>query len=173
MRKEISNQIIGRAVELWCRSLFNPAFNNGDNSEAGAMGHMLATMNMQNAKAGVDDLRSRVEIFRKTLIANLIKKRDGGDYFNCWLDTDYHPCADLAEAAAIAGIPNSLFSCKSSVMMREGCVNSSFGYGIEGQNHYPLPDGKWLITTLSGGDIDKVINQVIEGNLMGLVVEGQ
>ncbi len=64
MNKEISNQIISRAVDLWCKKLFNPAFNNGDNSEAGAMGHMLATMNIQSTKNGVDNLQERVEIFR-------------------------------------------------------------------------------------------------------------
>lgn len=171
MKEEISNQIISRAVDLWCKKLFKPVFDNGDDSEVGAIGGILATVNIQRAKNGIDDLQARVEVFRKTLIESLIETRDSEDYFNRWLDTDYHPSPELAKAADIAGIPHSLFSCKSSVMMREGCVTSSFGYGADNQNHYPLPDGRWLITTLSGSDMDKVIDQVMGGNLMGLTVE--
>ena len=75
MKEEISNQIISRAVDLWCKKLFNPVFDNGDESEAGAIGGILATVNIQNAKNKIDDLRARVEVFRKTLTESLIKTR--------------------------------------------------------------------------------------------------
>ena len=163
--------MIVRAAEIWGKALHNPKFDNGDNSQAGGLGHMLATMNMQNAKENVPSLVDQVEKFKKVLVSNLIAQRDSGEYFRGWLDTDYHPCKELAGAANEAGIPHNLFSCKSTVMINEDCVGASFGYGSERINHYPLPNGKWLLTTLTGSDITKIIDQVMNGNLMGLRVE--
>jgi hypothetical protein len=98
--------------------------------------------------------------------------RDGAEYLNPWLDVDYNPCEELARAADHAGIPHSQFSCKSSVYMRMDYVSTSFGYGVDDTYHYPLPDGGWLLTTLQGPDIDKMIKQIMSGNFMGLTVEG-
>lgn len=169
--KKVTDQIIQRAAELWGRKLHNPAFDNGDNSAAGGMTHMLATMNIQSAKGDVGDIVKSVEMFKKELVKSLIAARESGEYFPTWLDTDYHPCKELAEAAGKAGIPGSLFSCKSSVSMYEDSVGTSFGYGAGTVYHYPLPGGKWLITSLRGEDISKIIDLVVSGNDLGLEVE--
>jgi hypothetical protein len=181
MRKEnITNKIIMRAVELWCRKLLNPKFDNGDDSDTGCMTHMLATINIQNDKNRIPDLSASIEKFRTVLTEKLIQLRDNpaeGEYFNTYLDVDYRPCLILAEAADIAGIPHSMFSCKSSVSMDRyfpeatGRVSTSFGYGAPHIYHYPLPDGRWLMTSLNGEDINLVINDVMVNNNLGLPID--
>ena len=171
----IPDVIIKRAVELQCRKLFTPKFDNGDNSDSGFIGSCLATINIHNAKSCTDDLPGKVEVFRVSLTKALIKSRDdeleGSGCFNSWLDVDYHPCETLRNAAKEAGIPESLFSCKSTVDIRHNCVTESFGYGAETFFHYQLLDGRWLITSLSGSDIDKIKEQVMNGSDLGLTIE--
>lgn len=172
--KEIPSEIIQRAAELWGRKLYTPVFDNGDNSEVGFLGHALATMNMQYDKDTVDDLGVSVGVFKKSLVEELIRIRDTDDeYLDCYLGVDYHPCKYLADAATKASIPHSLFSCKSHIYLAEDHVTASFGYGAESMNHYPLPGGGWLITTLRGSEDDmlKIIDHVIAGNTMRFDVE--
>lgn len=166
------NFIIERAVDLWCRKLHNPVFDNGDNTEHGFMSQAMASMVIQADKGKVDNLESSIEIFRHELTAELKRLRDADEYFPRWLDVDYGPCKELQKAGDAAGIPNSLFSCKSSVSMMDDYVRVSFGYGAEGLNHYRLPNGGWLITTLYGSDMDKVIMSVENGNPLNLTTEG-
>lgn len=169
MNQEISDKIIDRAVEIWCRSLHNPKFDNGDKSFNGFMGQSLAQMNIDADKSKIDGMEQRIESFRTELAAAIKSELKERSYV--WLDVDYSPCKILADAAEKAGIPHSLFSVKSGVTLNPGHAAASFGYGAEHQNHYPLADGGWLITTLSGSDIAKVIEQVEAGNSMGFTVE--
>ena len=167
--KKVSDKIIHRAVDLWCKKLHTPVFDNGDDSANGGMSMALASINIMNDKP--DDMESKVEVFRKSLTDNLITARDESDYFDSLLSVDYGPCKSLAEAADIAGIPGSQFSCKSTVYMSEDFVGVSFGYGAEDINHYPLPDGGWLKTTLRGSDINLVIDSISNGNPLDMDVE--
>lgn len=171
---EIPNKIISRAVEMWCRKLYTPVFDNGDSSSNGGVGQMLATMIIQSDKEEIDDMDRRVDEFREILTSDLIARRDGDGYFPHWVDVDYHPCEVLANAADKAGIPHSQFSCKSSISIYPDKISVSFGYGAENKNHYLLPDGRWLITTLTGGkdDMRKIFDHVLNGNIMGFDVEG-
>ena len=166
-----SDQIIERAVELWCRKLHNPVFDNGDDSARGFMGSCLASTLIESDKEKMPDREGQIEKFREALTVHLKAVRDKDEYFPRWLDVDYGPCKELGDAADKAGIPHSQFSCKSSVSMLDDCVGTTFGYGAERVLHHPTPDGRWLITTLSGSDIDKVIKEIMSGNLMGMVVE--
>ena len=173
MRENISDKVIEKAVELWARKLYNPSFDNGDNSESGGMTFLLATMNILTDKAEIKDMESRVKVFCDTLTKTLKDKRDRREYLP-YLSVDYGPCRELAEAADVAGIPHSQFSCKSSVYMHDGYVGMSFGYGARTSYYYPLPDGRWLVTDILGterGDIEKIISHVAKGNEMGFVVE--
>ena len=132
--EKISDKIIDRAVELWCRKLKKPVFNNGDDSEAGFIGGMLATLNMDVDKVKIFDMEKSINIFRKELSIKLKQLRDNpkeGEYFTPWLDVDYGPCKTLSEVADKAGIPYSQFSCKTFISMRKECVTTSFGYGGE------------------------------------------
>lgn len=172
MRDDFSKQVIDRAVDIWCRNLHNPFFDNGDDTEHGAMGTALATLNIESDKAKIDNMGDRIEVFRKSLTNEIIRRQEDMDeHLPCWIDTDYHPCQMLADAANEADIPTSQFSAKSTVQMNDGYVSTSFGYGAAYENHYPLPDGSWLITTLAGSDIDKVISSAIDGNPLGLTIE--
>jgi hypothetical protein len=176
MREKISDLIVDKAVDIWCKKLFVPVFDNGDNSAHGGMSHMIATMNIQNDKAGIDDISARVEKFRGIITAELMRLRDSPadkEYFPSWLDVDYGPCAVLGDAANKAGIPQSQFSCKSSVSMRANSLSAKFGYGAPGTNYYPLPDGRWLLTSITADDAEmgKIIDSVMGGNPLGLAVE--
>lgn len=168
---KIDNILIDRAVDLWCRKLNSPSFDNGDDSPNGCMCMMLATLNIDAAKKSAGNLDAKIEVFRESLTSMLVKERDSKEHFYPWLDVDYHPSKQLADAATAADIPSDLFSVKSTVSFSEGCVRSTFGYGAEAVFHYPLGDGRWLVTTLAGSDIEKVIDQVLSGNDMGLKVE--
>lgn len=172
MRNEnIPDLIIERAVELWCRKLKAPIFDNGDVSSNGFMGTALATMNIESAKESVSDMDLSIDVFRKSLTHTLIAARNSDSYFSCYLSTDYHPCEQLSNAADEAKIPHNLFSCKSSVYMYKDRVGASFGYGADTINHYPIATDKWLLTTLSGSDIHKIISEVNNGNEMGFEIE--
>lgn len=171
MKDKIPNIMISRAVELWCRKLFAPKFDNGDDSEAGFIGGMLATINLHKTKDAETNLSDKVEVFRTSLTKALIELRGSEEYFYPWLNVDYYPCELLSNAAKEAEIPERLFSCKSSVKISDDYVTESFGYGAETFFHYQLSDGKWLITSLSGSDIDKIKNQIMNGNDLGLTVE--
>ena len=167
----IPDKIIHRAVELWCRKLLEPVFDNGDDSFNGFISKSLATFNIETAINEVANLQSNINKFKKVLTANLIKLRDSNEYIHPFLDVDYGPCKILTDAANEAGIPYELFSIKSSVYMGEDHVRVSFGYGGEFVNHYPIDGDKWLITTLTGSDLSKIIDQIVLGNEMGLTIE--
>jgi hypothetical protein len=171
MNDKPNDRMIKRGVDIWCKKLFTPVFDNGDNSEAGGMAHVLATMNILNDKAKIDDMPEKVEIFREALTDILIKERDENEYFRGWLSVDYGPCTQLHDAAEIAGIPDSQFSIKSDVSIRCDCVSTSFGYAADHIYHYPLEDGKWLLTSLSGSDIDKIIASASKGNPLDFIIE--
>lgn len=176
MREKVSSAIIDKAVDLWCKKLMDPVFDNGDKSDHGFLSMALATINIETAKTKIQNMAERIEVFKTALRDELLRVRDNpkdGEYFSPWLDVDYHPCQLLADAAEKAGIPKSQFSCKSSVAMFSDCVQVSFGYAATHIYYYPLPDGRWLITSLRGKDITKIIDSVISlGNPLNFLVEG-
>ncbi|MGN7710802.1 hypothetical protein [Agrobacterium radiobacter] len=184
-REKVSDIIIERAVELWCRALRKPRFDNGDNSDAGFFTAGLAYMNADTA-AGTSELDQAIERFREALVNNMKFARDHeGDptgklgqygpetyYFDKCLSTDYGPDKSLREAADQAGIPHKLFSWKSSVNVYDpAAVCASFGYAAPAIYHYPLSGGRWLITKLRGEDMPLIIKAVEEGRLPELHVE--
>ena len=176
MREEIPDLMIDRAVEVWCRALGAPKFDNGDDSENGVMGMGLAAM-LANTTRKADHLEA-IERFRSILSRNLKEVRDKegqripGDedrtyWLNTHLSTDYHPCGELSDAADEAGIDASQFSIKSSVFFARDYVSTSFGYAAPSTYHYPLEGGGWLITQcrLEGDDKEKIIAAALDGTL--------
>lgn len=186
-KPNVTDEIIDRAVDLWCRSLRSPKFDNGDNSFAGVLGGALQAHLAEVQTAKVHDFDAAIERFREALAGRLKLCRDrsgeldGGKhpdgssstyYFNRSLGVDYGPDRDLAAAAEAAGIPRSAFSIKSRVSFYgDNYVSASFGYGQEETNHYPLPDGRWLVCKLSGGQMPLIIQAVLDGRLPELHVE--
>jgi len=182
----VSDLLIERAVELWCRALRSPKFDNGDNSERGFFASGLAGINSDAAAAEVDEFDQAVGRFRKILVDKLKTSRDKNGqptgeegprgprhyYFDPDLRTDYRPEDEMAEAATEAGIPHNLFSWKSSVHLYwPDAVCASFGYGAPEVYHYPLSGGRWLITMLRGQDMPSIIKAVEEGRLPEFQVE--
>ena len=81
MRDKISDTSINRAVDLWCKKLKIPAFDNGDDSDSGGMAFALATLSIQKDKNSIHNMDERIEVFRKVLTDSLIKIRDSDEYF--------------------------------------------------------------------------------------------
>jgi len=193
-KKQIDDRLIERAAEIWARAIQSTQYDNGDNSIQGVMTEGLAAMNLKAALEKVEDFPAAVEKFRTELIAILKYSRDHegepmseadraefwGDRelrfeptysLECYLSTDYNPCQTLAIAADRAGLPHAVFSWKSTVYINQNSVSCSFGYGRPDVMHYPLPEGRWLITdiraneTAPGSDMAKVIDAVLAGRL--------
>lgn len=179
----IPDLIIERAAELWARALAKPEFDNGDSSFAGFMAKDMAEQLVAH-EAGKSDLAAAIERFRAQLAEDLKFQRDHegektgrivyegkpGQYeetyhLSHFLSCDYGPDRTLSEAAQKAGVPARLFSWKSTVIINHDHVSASFGYGAEDVNHYPLPGGGWLITTLRGEDMPVVVEAVLAGKL--------
>lgn len=136
------------------------------------MAMAMQTINASQDRSGVDDYNLSIELFRNILSTRLKGQRDMGAYIDRHLGTDYGPDKPLSEAAEAAGLPVSAFSWKSSVSFyADDYVSASFGYGAPHMNHYPMPDGRWLITTLSGGEMPTIIKAVMDGRLPELTVE--
>ena len=170
---EIIHKMIDRGVDLWCKKLFTPEFNNGDETIQGNMCEILATETIMSVKSKIPDLENRVEKFRKEL-TDILRESISEYGFHAYLRVDYHSCQELAEAATKAEIPLCLLSVKSSVEIYEDHVSSSFGYGSPYINHFPLLDGRWLLTDLRGkldGDFQKILQHVHDGNSLGFTVE--
>ncbi len=175
--KEFPDKIIKKAVDLWCKQLLSPFFDNGDNSFIGMMGQALATMKIEADRSKIEDMERRIEVFREALTEELFRLRDcpeQDEYFQTWLYVDYHPCPLLAMAADKDRIPHSQFSCKSNVHIRPKFIASRFGYGADYLYHYPLEDGRWLVTTITGSDdeMSKIFNHVLNGNELDFYIDG-
>ena len=168
---ELSNRIIARAVDLWCVKLTNPTFDNGDNTPTGAFGSHLAEINIDMELKSEPQLAEKIEVFRKDLTVRVKADIKAGGRQYRYLDTDYAPNDLLSDSARIAGISGAFFSVKSSVSINPDSVCSSFGYQGERLYHYPLKDDRWLVTSLYGEDISKIIAQIEAGQDLGLTIE--
>ncbi|TMP51432.1 hypothetical protein [Pseudoalteromonas sp. S1688] len=167
-----TNILIEKAVDIWCNALKNPRFDNGDSSLTGAMTNSMANELIGKAIENEPDLDKKILFFKEYLTADLIEKsKNEASYFWASLSCDYGPDKNLQLAADKAGIPYNLFSAKSNVYINETFLEAKFGYGVNNTCYYPLPDGRWLKTTLRGDDMEKVINSVMDGNPLGLEVE--
>src|ERR1700722_18978983 len=128
----IPDRIIERAVELWCRALRRPEFDNGDESPRGDLASLMAGLKAE--KDTPNDVDARIEMFRVELTRRLKsfrdrdrKKDEGGNmvHFPGYLATDYGPGQILADAANAVALPLSLFPWKSTVYLSEDGVEVS------------------------------------------------
>lgn len=146
--------LIERAVEIWKHLLRNPVFKNGDETQAGAMVAVFAVLARR-----CPPTEERLEQFGSVL-GELLANSERRD---AYMSVDYGPEGVLKQAAERSGLTAD-WPCKTSVWVGEDSLRVTVGYGSESQNHYQLPDGRWLVTTLSGSEINKVIKLVMEGN---------
>jgi hypothetical protein len=159
--------IIDRAVELWKRALGAPKYQNErPGEETLPLASMLASMTPKNNTPDV------LEAFGAALKASLlVEDPENGWYGKTYLRVDYDPDRTLAAAANTAGLEMT-FPWKTTMHIDEDKVSFSIGYGAPDQHHYPLPDGRWLVTTLRGDEMPKIIERVAAGVDLGLTIEG-
>lgn len=161
--------IIARAAELWKRALAAPIYQNeepGHETGLNMMTGMLAAkMAAQNAPTP-----EALDKFGAALIESLMQPREGGRFFERSLTVDYGACEMLRAAAEKAGITMD-FPWKTYMRIEDDSVSFSMGTGARRLYHYPLSGGRWLITTLSGDDMAKIIAQVEAGVDAGLTIE--
>ena len=122
------------AAKWWADTLRNVGpgnFNNGDDSQAGGMAMIMATMLAMDKSpdGGVLDR------FEKVLAENIQKRveEDGCLSLNC----DYAPCAFLANIARETGVDVSCFPWKTSMQISPLKVTVSCGYGAAWDKIYP------------------------------------
>ena len=160
-------KIVDRAVELWKRMLKNPKFDNGDPSPSGFFAGAMAKTIPNNA---TDEI---LQVFGENLKTALMNPEPEykQEFFHSSLGVDYGPDKVLHDAANKAGLKME-FPWKTSMSLWTEHVSVSAGYGAERVYHYPLADGRWLMTTLCGSDISKII-AYCEGKELSFEIEGQ
>lgn len=160
--REPSMEIWERAAELWVCLLRNPKYDNlGDGPSSPeermscGMASVMASMLPNNA---TDEI---LELFRAALLRRMTDTSKSV-YSRNSLHVDYGPDEILGDAAKEAGLKMQ-FPWKTNMWVGDNNVSVRNGYGAEAVCHYPLGDGRWLVTTLSGSDIAKVIELVNGG----------
>lgn len=156
MDKAIPEQIIDRAVVVWKRALANPVYRNTlpherEHGQMEAMNAMTALLPKNNTTDVLDrfgaelkDLLTNGYMYTPTYgdkVPTLRKTRS--------IHVDYHPDEVLKIAADRAGLKME-FPIKTSMYINQDSLSFSMGYGAPNDYHYPMPNGRWLVTTLSG-----------------------
>lgn len=156
----MDERLIDRAVTIWQRLLSNPRYQavcdkSGDEDKR-TMGiaSKLAYLTPSNATPELLDK------FGEALRRRLIEECKKHEYV-C-LSVDYGPDKILQEAKDEVGLEME-FPWKTVMHLLNGHLDVSEGYGTEYLHHYPLIDGRWLLTTLHGSDIAKVVALVEQG----------
>jgi len=129
-------------------------------------------LNMGIAASMAKQIPSNATPERLDAFADALRRRlpgeAHGDYIS--VGVDYGPDKILSDAAEDAGL-DMQFPWKTQMWISHGTVSVSAGYGAPQVFHHPMADGRWLVTTLYGSDIDKVIALVERGVDTGLAIE--
>jgi hypothetical protein len=64
-----------------------------------------------------------------TTLTNILMQADAERLY--YIGVDYHPCRILADAASIAGIPETNFPWKTSMWFKDGKLTVARGYGAQ------------------------------------------
>ena len=115
-----------KAARWWADKLRNGCkFDNGDSSETGAMGMMLALMLADTlAKKRTDD---QISIF-ETSLADAVSTLDDWAA-HCGFGVDYHPDPILSEAAIVAEITvDGALPWKTRMQIVDDAITVSEGY---------------------------------------------
>lgn len=126
MKTQTYEEAVLKTVMWWTEKSFRTPLNqnNGDNSSAGTMTHML--MNMVASKAQEEITDEKIKKFESKLTELLMK----AERHERALHVDYHPCSFLFESAKFAGIDSHCFPCKSRTHIDENNrVHAKYQYG--------------------------------------------
>lgn len=165
-KKYIPNEkIVDRAVEIWKRLLRNPKYDNlgptcRDLPMKDLMPNLMASA--LTAKLSNNATPEILDKFGKALKQRLSREDEKYGSYIASLHVDYDPDRTLREAADEADLKMQ-FPWKTNMSIHEDCVAVGVGYAAPFVYHYPLLSNRWLMTTLYGSDIDKVIKLVEEG----------
>ncbi len=162
--QEPTERTARRAAQIWRKFISNPAFDNGANDPQNIMAQGLASMLVQPVT------EEQLDKFEDALVNRIMSKDEWGCY-RTRLCVDYHPCQELAESAEEAGISPNNFPWKTNMTVYGDTVCYSPGYGAEWIYDYALPDGRWLVTSLSGSDIEKIKDHIVSGTPLHFQVE--
>jgi hypothetical protein len=149
-------RVIDRVVSLWIGALRDPKYDNGDTTGGSAISAAVVSCRSKNND---DATLARFGAELKKRLMNQFTtppSREGGEPYTRWitsLGVDYGPDAVLSEAAKAAGLKME-FPWKTRMSFSTDNVNFREGYGALDVFHYPMPEGGWLTTTLSGSKED-------------------
>jgi len=165
----IPDVLIKKAAGMWADVLRKHNFDNGDETLAGAATAGLHGMLVEAHLKEMPDYLDRVKHFEELLIERLKLEAYVHVIFT---RVDYDPCESLAVCSKEAGIPSSLFGCKTSIDITTDHLRVKLGYTGAVKNYFYLRPGEWLITDLYGSeDMAKIIKAVKAGQLDCLEVE--
>lgn len=159
--------IIDRAVEVWKQMLSNPKYDNlGEDSPeppSSISSNRLASLITSALPKNNDTetLEKFGEALRHILLNDgLVTEKK--EYIPIYLSVDYHPDGTLQDAAKAVGLKME-FPWKTTMHLLENHLSVSMGYAAPYVSHYPLKNGRWLVASLEGRDIDKIIALIESG----------
>jgi len=146
--------------------LDQPKFDNGDSSLHGFMAVSLVESIPTNT---TPDL---LDAFGEELVKRILTPSDHDpEYFEgSNLSVDYNPCPALSESAFAVGLECG-FPWKTTMWVYADSISLRHGYGAKTVFHYALGNGKWLVTTLSGSEIELIKKHVTDGSPLEFRVE--
>ena len=118
---KLTKEQIEKAVNWWADVIQNPKFDNGDGSEIGGVGKVLANMTRDKCKPTLN----QIDEFKKHLKI-MLENAETLPYRG--LFCDYHPEGPLIEAAEKSGISEMNFPWKTRMWFRDEKVVLSYGY---------------------------------------------
>jgi hypothetical protein len=161
-RDEPNPRIVDRAVELWKRMLANPEYKaTGDESgleDQLTMARAASMAKMVPSNAAPE----RLEAFGVALKQRLLTASPEYGTYPDTLHVDYGPDAVLGDAAKEVDLKLE-WPWKTRMHLYDDRVGLAAGYAAGTVYHYPLSNGRWLMTTLQGSDITKIIEYVDGG----------
>lgn len=121
-KKNKEEKIANMAAEWWANKVCRPKFDNGDDSEVGFLGSLMAH---SIVKPVTEEMRKD---FVCLLSKQISKKLNEKDYRYIQIGTDYHPDKILRESAENAGISLDNFPWKTHMFIDENHISVSDGY---------------------------------------------
>lgn len=150
----MNERVIDRAVVLWKRMLANPQYKATDDRSSREDQRSMDIASMMTHLAPNNATPDVLDKFGEELRRRIAEQLE--QHGHVGLHVDYGPDGDLRAAADAAGLKMQ-FPWKTDMWIDPLCVSVRAGYRAESVCHYPITGDRWLVTTLSGSDIVKVI----------------
>lgn len=173
MKQYVPNPlIVDRAVAIWRKLVENPKHDNmGDTGTPQerftmAMGSSLAKL-IPNTASQPGVLDKFCEALRAALLKEEKVSYGSGSRYEQSMHVDYGPDQTLANAAEAAGLKLE-WPWKTNMWLAEDSLSLRYGYAAPQVFHYPIDDGRWVVTRLSGEDIKLVLPHAA---IIGLTID--